>query len=82
MCKIYKSFVSLIITAGGGTAGCALARRLSDNGKFTVLLLERGPAPDPELDIPALAALKHNPYVNVYKTVPQRNAGLQNGGVS
>ncbi|KAK7055320.1 FAD/NAD-P-binding domain-containing protein [Favolaschia claudopus] len=34
------------IVAGGGTAGCALARRLSESGKHTVLLIEKGDAAD------------------------------------
>jgi choline dehydrogenase len=36
------------VVVGGGSAGCILARRLSDDGSSTVVLVEAGPAARPE----------------------------------
>ncbi|CAL8140570.1 unnamed protein product [Orchesella dallaii] len=71
------------VIVGGGTAGCALARRLSDSGEHSVLVLEAGIVPDPALDVPALASsfLTNPNYSRTYYSVPQQNAGLENGGI-
>lgn len=42
------------VIVGGGTAGCILANRLTESGKYTVLLLEAGGPPrSPWIKIPA-----------------------------
>ncbi|CAL8071325.1 unnamed protein product [Orchesella dallaii] len=71
------------VIVGGGTAGCALARRLSDSGEHSVLVLEAGIIPDPDLDVPALAlSFLNNPeYSATYYSTPQKNAELENGGI-
>ncbi|CAL8117908.1 unnamed protein product [Orchesella dallaii] len=69
------------IVVGGGTGGCAVASRLSENGQYSVLLLEAGGVPKPELDVPALVSQNLEGYIKPYQSVPQRNAGLQTNGV-
>ena len=62
------------VIAGGGSAGCVLASRLSAGGA-TVLLLEAGPADThPFIHIPAGFTKLSGPKVNWgYRTVPQKH---------
>ncbi|ESZ89903.1 hypothetical protein SBOR_9715 [Sclerotinia borealis F-4128] len=50
------------VVIGGGTAGCALASRLSENADISVLVLEYGPAND--------TWLSRNPVISSDPTVP------------
>ena len=59
---------------GGGSAGCVLANRLTENPDISVCLIETGP-PDktPLIHIPAMFAfLQESEYAYQYDTVPQK----------
>lgn len=66
------------IVIGAGSAGCAVAGRLSENGQYSVLLLEAGgPDDNPDIRVPArFSNLFHTESDWDYETIPQ--VGLNN----
>ena len=65
------------IVVGGGSAGCVLARRLSEDSKTKVALVEAGGTPSVLTSIPALSSfLQLSPLDWAHSTVPQADACL------
>lgn len=63
------------IIVGGGTAGCVLATRLSENPNYKVLLIEAG-SEEPWTSAIPLAAplLQKSKYDWQFRTLPQKNS--------
>lgn len=70
------------IVVGGGSAGCALAARLSENPNWKVLLLEAGGSENFVMDIPMMVHFLQG-YNNInwgYKTEPSNTSCLAMNG--
>lgn len=60
---------------GGGSAGCVVASRLSEDPRIKVLLLEAGGSENLVSDIPQTPVILQGSTIDwKYETVPQQNA--------
>src|SRR5688572_195512 len=65
------------VIIGGGTAGSVMAERLTEDNRFSVLLLEAGGPQSAVTDIPG-AVVDLSDYKWHLQMAPQRRAGLKN----
>lgn len=65
---------------GAGAGGGAVARRLAESGRFSVLLVESGGLPGQFNEVPSYAPYARDSVFN-FDSIPQRNAALMNNGV-
>lgn len=62
---------------GAGAGGSVLTNRLTESGKFKVLVIEAGGREDNFTDVPGFATLTPRSDFNWgYKTIPQKNCCL------
>ena len=70
--KLVKSENFIISKVGAGSAGAVISSRLSENGNFSVLLVEAGGYPSPLVNIPLISSiLPSTPLAWNYQTEPQ-----------
>jgi len=70
------------IIIGAGSTGSVLANRLTASGEFSVLLLEAGGDPNPISEVPySIPSILASEMFLDYKSIPQKEACLANGGV-